>query len=105
MEKIGVVARKRFGVHQRPDGRWEAVDRQTGLAGVGGTTMPVKVAAAGYAAWLNREEAQGTLAPDYQTTRGRPPRALPPGATGPQIGAIWRSRLRRGARRVRGERQ
>jgi hypothetical protein len=65
------------------------VDRQTGTAPVGGKVLPVRRAAVGYAAWLNREDRDGTLGPDYHSTRPRRDQHVPEGATDTDIGRIW----------------
>ena len=93
--------RARFAASERADGQWEVVDRQTGTAPVDDKVMPVRQAAAGYAAWLNREDRDGLLGPDYRSARPRRDLHHPEEATGGEIGRIWAWRSgRRGA--VRG---
>jgi len=85
----------RFRAVPRADGQWEVVDRQTGTAPVGGTVMPVRYAAFGYAAWLNRSDRNGELGPEYHLTRPLTGRHYPEGATGADIDRIWRWRASR----------
>jgi hypothetical protein len=79
----------------RPDGQWEVVDRQTGTAPVGGKVMPVRYAAFGYAAWLNRADQAGELGPDYHPTKPPQAQQYPEGAIGTDIGRIWAWRTTR----------
>lgn len=82
----------RFRAVPRPDGLWEVLDRQTGTAPVGDTVMPVRSAAFGHAAWLNRTDRAGELGPDYRPIRPPRDQQYPQGATGADIGRIWRWR-------------
>ena len=88
----------RFRAVPRPDGQWEVLDRQTGTAPVGDKVLPARQAAFGYAAWLNRTDQAGELTPDYRPASpphrppGRSAPQYPEGATGANIGRIWRWR-------------
>jgi len=58
------------------------VDRQTGTSPVGDKVVPVRYAAFGYAAWLNRTDQAGELGADYRPTRPPQDQHYPEGAAG-----------------------
>jgi hypothetical protein len=85
----------RFWAVLRPDGQWAVLDRHTGVVPVGDKAKPVRQAAIGYAAWLNRTDREGKLGPDYRPTWPPTDRHYPDGATGAAIDRIWRWRAGR----------